>query len=304
MATPTIAITAAAKVNLYLHVTGRRDDGYHELDSLIAFAAVHDTLLLTPSPRIELVVGGPFAGALEPGDDNLVLTAARRLAEQCGTKAGARIELIKRLPVAAGIGGGSADAAAALHGLRRLWDIDLAAGDWQGLALGLGADVPICFHGRAAFVGGIGERIDPAPPLPAVAMVLVNPGVAVSTPAVFGRRAGPFTPAARFPAPAATAADLAGLLSARGNDLFAPARNLAPVIGEAVDRLDRASGCLLARMSGSGATCFGLFTDAGAAADAATSLRADRPDWWIAATQLLTATADLAAEPAGSEPGQ
>jgi len=300
MAAPTIAIAAAAKVNLYLHVTGRRDDGYHELDSLIAFAAVHDTLLLTPSPRIELVVGGPNAGALEPAGDNLVLTAARRLAERSGTKAGARIELVKRLPVAAGIGGGSADAAAALHGLRRLWDIDLADNDWQSLALGLGADVPVCFHGRAAFVGGIGERIDPAPHLPAVPMVLVNPGVAVPTPAVFARRTGPFTPAARFAATAATADELADLLAARGNDLFAPACGLAPVIGEAVERLQSAPGCLLARMSGSGATCFGLFAAADAADAAAASLRAQRPGWWAAATDLLTATADLAADPAAT----
>jgi 4-diphosphocytidyl-2-C-methyl-D-erythritol kinase len=298
MAAQTIAIAAAAKVNLYLHVTGRRDDGYHELDSLVAFAAVHDTLLLTPSPRIELVLGGPFAAALDGAGDNLVLTAARRLAEQTGTTAGARIELVKRLPVAAGIGGGSADAAAALHGLRRLWKVDLADDDWQSLALGLGADVPICFHGQAAFVGGIGERIDPAPHLPAVPMVMVNPGIAVPTPAVFARRAGPFSAAAGFAASVATAVELVDFLAARGNDLFAPACDLAPAIGEAVEHLQSAPDCLLARMSGSGATCFGLFAGAEAATAAAASLRADHPAWWVAETRLLTDTADLDADPA------
>jgi len=300
MAAPTIAIPAAAKVNLYLHVTGRRADGYHELDSLIGFAAVHDTLLISPAPRIELVLGGPFAGALESADDNLVLTAARKLADFTGTTAGARIELVKRLPVAAGLGGGSADAAAALQGLCRLWGIDLAPDDWHRLAFELGADVPICAHGKAAYVGGVGERIDPAPPLPAVAMVLVNPGVEVSTPAVFSRRAGPFAAAARFSTGAGTARDLALLLASRGNDLFAAARDMEPVIGEAVDRLAATPDCLLARMSGSGATCFGLYADSTAAAAAAAVLRAACPGWWVTATHLVAATADLVADPGAS----
>ncbi|MCP4327667.1 MAG: 4-(cytidine 5'-diphospho)-2-C-methyl-D-erythritol kinase [Alphaproteobacteria bacterium] len=293
-----LAIAAPAKINLYLHVVGQRDDGYHELDSLIAFAGIHDTISLEPAAAVELTVGGPFADALDGEGENLVLDAARSLAARCGVEAGARIHLEKRLPVASGIGGGSADAAATLKGLRQLWEVAMPEAAWAELALDLGADVPICLHGRAAYIGGIGERIDAAPNLPATAMVLINPGVAVPTPAVFKRRSGPFGRPDRLGSEAPTSIDLATALASRGNDLFDAARALEPVIGEAVDRLAAAGGCLLARMSGSGATCFGLFADRESAAAAVAVITGERPGWWIVATELLSTTEGHSAETA------
>jgi 4-diphosphocytidyl-2-C-methyl-D-erythritol kinase len=283
----TIAIAAAAKINLYLHVTGRRDDGLHELDSLIAFAAVHDTIALAPADDIELTVGGPFAGALAD-NDNLVLTAARRLAERANVQAGARIHLIKRLPVASGIGGGSADAAAALRGLIRLWGLDPGAAVLADLCIGLGADVPICFHGRTAHVGGIGELVETAPSLPETPMVLVNTGIAVSTPEVFARRSGPFSRPARLASPPSSAVDLATSLADRRNDLYAPACEVEPSIAAVVDILAASPGCLLARMSGSGATCFGLFAGLDEAHAAAANLGKTNPGWWVVETRLIS----------------
>ena len=285
----TLRVAAPAKINLYLRVTGRRSDGYHLLDSLAAFADVHDTLLLAPADGLDLAVEGPFAGELgEDAGENLVLRAARRLAEAAGVPARARITLVKRLPVASGIGGGSSDAAAALGGLSRLWRLDVAASDLADLALGLGADVPVCLAGRAAFMGGIGERLEAAGPLPAVGMVLVNPRVAIPTPEVFKRRSGPFSPlAADRPGGFRDLADLLRLLESLGNDLAEPAIGVAPVIAEALDTLGAAPGCRLARLSGSGATCFGIFDDRAAAERAAAGIRAARPGWWTVPATLV-----------------
>ena len=282
-----IASFAPAKVNLHLHVTGRRADGYHELDSLIVFAGIGDTVTVAPGTGLNLTVEGPFADAVPAGRDNLVLEAAARLAEAAGIVAGASITLDKRLPVASGIGGGSADAAAALRALAGLWDVAPDADEWDRLALGLGADVPVCLAGRAAFIGGIGERIEAAPPLPPAWLVLANPRVALSTPAVFAERRGDFSPPARFQEAPADAARLAALLAGRHNDLTAPACRLAPVVGEVLAALAATDGVLLARMSGSGATCFALFADRPAAAAAARVLGAAHPAWWVAAAPLV-----------------
>lgn len=264
---------APAKINLALHVLGRRADGYHLLDSLVAFAGVGDVLRAEPSDGLTLRLAGPFAPALAAEADNLVLRAARALAEAAGVAPGARLTLEKHLPVASGIGGGSADAAATLRVLQRLWGVALAPDRLAALALRLGADVPVCLSSRPARMGGIGERLDPAPALPECGLLLANPGVAVSTPAVFRARTGDFSaplalPAA-WPDAAAMAADLAGM----GNDLEAPAVALCPQVGELLAALRRA-GCLLARMSGSGATCFALFPTPGEAAAAAPAFAA------------------------------
>ncbi len=285
---------APAKINLYLHVVGRRDDGYHLLDSLIAFAGVHDVVKVAPADELALDVTGPFAPALPAADDNLVLRAARALRDAAGVKAGARIKLEKLLPVASGIGGGSSDAAAVLAALARLWAIDAAAVDVAALALGLGADVPVCVKGYAAFVGGIGEDIARAPALPPAWLVLVNPGTALSTTAVFKARTGGFGGAGRFDESPATAAVLAEILRTRGNDLTEAAVGLAPAVGEALAALDSSKGALLARMSGSGATCFGLFAEAGAAAAAAALIGRDHPGWWVRATPLIADVGALA----------
>ena len=281
-----VRVAAPAKVNLYLHVVERRSDGYHRLDSLVAFAGIGDTVEVRRAGEISLQLEGPFAQAVPSGADNLAMRAALALARAAEVNAGAEIRLTKRLPPASGIGGGSADAAATVRALLRLWDVRLDARTLAALALGLGADVPVCLAGRAAFVGGIGEELAPAPRLPPASIVLANPGMPVSTPEVFRRRAGPFSQPARFSETPRDAAALAALLKARGNDLEEPARAICPAIGDAIAALERQKGALIARMSGSGATCFALFAEAGSATEAAFALARTHPGWWVKAGSL------------------
>ena len=282
-----IRIEAPAKLNLYLHVTGRRADGYHALDSLVTFAALADTLEIAPAEGLDIAVAGPFAQALRPGA-NLAAQAAAALAERLGRRADLRIALTKRIPVAAGLGGGSADAAAVLRGLARLWRLgEDHAGALRETALGLGADVPVCLGSAAAYMGGIGEALSAPPQLPPCAVLLVNPGVPLPTGPVFAGRRGPFSAAGRFRGSPGDAAALAALLRTRRNDLERPARALAPEIGRVLARLAAAPGCLLARMSGSGATCFGLFDGETAAAAAAGAIARDHPAWWVHPTRLV-----------------
>lgn len=287
MADPVFEVFAPAKVNLYLHVVGKRADGYHLLDSLIAFAGIGDTVAARPADDLSLTLGGPFAPGLTAGEDNLVLRAARALRELTGTNAGAALHLTKRLPPASGIGGGSADAAATLKVLLRLWGVAPADDALMDLALRLGADVPMCLAGRAAFASGVGEVLDPAPALPACWLVLANPGVPVATPAVFKARTGAFSDPAPFTETPGDAAHLADLLRHRGNDLGGPAIAIAPPIGEVLGALETTPGCLLARMSGSGGTCFGLYATEAEAAAAAEGLRMGHEGWWAAAGPLL-----------------
>ena len=273
---------APAKINLWLHVTGRRPDGYRELDSLVAFADVGDRLSAAPAQELTLTVSGPFAAALDAGADNLVLRAARSLAAHCGIPAQAALHLHKNLPVASGIGGGSADAAAALRLCARLWRADIGNAAMARLALDLGADVPACLAGGTARMTGIGEKLappDPAPP--AAPAVLVNPGIAVSTGQVFEALAGPFGSPAED-----RGGDFAGRAAANRNDLEAPAIALVPEIADVLAALRAAPGLRLARMSGSGATCFGLFDGAAAAEAAARAIAAAHPAWWVAACSI------------------
>ena len=297
-----IRVEAPAKLNLYLHVTGRRADGYHELDSLVSFTALADTLEIAPANTLAFTVSGPFADALDAGD-NLVIGAAVALAERLGRPADVRIALHKRIPVAAGLGGGSADAAAVLRGLVRLWRLGPEhAGDIREIALGLGADVPVCLDSRAAYMAGIGEALTAPPPIPPCGVLLVNPGVPVPTGPVFAARHGPYSAADRFCDTPDDATALATLLRARRNDLEPPARAQVPEIDRVLARLAAAPGCLLARMTGSGGTCFGLFADEAAAADAAGTIVRDRPGWWVHPTHLVHKgeTADVAAARGGS----
>jgi 4-diphosphocytidyl-2-C-methyl-D-erythritol kinase len=284
-----VTIAAPAKLNLYLRVVGRRPDGYHELDSLVAFAELGDVVRAAPSNELTLTLDGPFAGALShagPPADNLVLRAARALAQLTGVRVGARLTLTKTLPVASGIGGGSADAAAALRALIVLWGIDPEPTALHALALALGADVPVCLAGSACRLQGIGERLTQLERLPSLPLLLVNPGRPLATKDVFGARIGAYSaPLETLPAaPDATA--LAALVRAGGNDLEAPARAQLPVIAEILAALRAAPGCRVAAMSGSGATCFGLFDRAESAALAEAYLRAAQPAWWAAATML------------------
>lgn len=290
MALP-LTTRARAKVNLNLRVLGRRADGYHELESLVAFAGVGDTLTLAPNEPLGLSVAGPRAAGLEADDGNLVLRAARTLEKTFpGLRAG-RFHLVKRLPVAAGIGGGSADAAAALRLLARLNGIAMANPLLHEVAAQVGADVPVCLESRARLMAGIGERLSPLLRLPPLFAVLVNPGVAVETAAVFrglglapGQRLAS-SEAAAAPAPA-SASELLATLAVSGNDLAAPARRVAPAVEAVLKHLSGLPGCRLARMSGSGATCFALFDDGRASAVAAKVLHRERPGWWVKPTRL------------------
>ncbi|GJE38464.1 4-(cytidine 5'-diphospho)-2-C-methyl-D-erythritol kinase [Methylobacterium persicinum] len=282
---------APAKVNLTLHVLGRRPaDGYHVLESLVAFAGTADRLTLRPEAALSLTVSGPTAGPAGPDDDNLVLRAARGLAERVpGLKFGA-FHLVKRLPVAAGIGGGSSDAAAALRLLARLNALAIDHPAVVAAARDTGADVPVCLDPRARMMCGAGEDVGPALGLAPLPAILINPGVPVPTAPVFkalGLGVGQTLPGAGHPAiPAGSENDevLAVLAPAR-NDLEGPAQMVAPVIGDCLAALRR-ENCRLARMSGSGATVFGLFGDRHEAVAAARRLRAAHPEWWIAPTYL------------------
>lgn len=280
------SVEAPAKINLTLHVVGKRDDGYHLLDSLVAFAGVGDTLDFAPADTLGLEVTGPTAGQIPEGE-NIVIKAARLLAGAAGMNKGAAIRLTKRLPVAAGIGGGSADAAAALKGLMRLWDVSLSPEALNTLALSIGADVPVCLAGTPMRMMGVGEVLEPAPALPPAWLLLVNPMVPLHTPPVFKARTGPFSEADPLTASPADAAALAQALAARRNDLTPPAIIIEPVVGEVLAAIAATADCLLSRMSGSGATCFGLYAGEAQARAAAARVAAAHPAWWVAPAPLL-----------------
>jgi len=267
---------APAKVNLWLNVVGRRDDGYHLLDSLVAFVDLADQVEARPDDRLSLGLDGPLAVALAEEADNLVLKAARLLADRAGVAPRAAVRLIKHIPVAAGLGGGSADAAATLRELVELWRVAMPEEELFDLAVRLGADVPMCLAGRTAFVSGIGDRLAWAPPLPECAVVLVNPGTVLPTRDVFAERHGAFSPLRPAPRPWRDLADLAAALADRGNDLAAAAISLAPPVGQVLEALGR-TGARHAAMSGSGATCFALYESHDLAQRAASTLPAA---WW------------------------
>jgi 4-diphosphocytidyl-2-C-methyl-D-erythritol kinase len=283
-----LAERAPAKLNLYLHIVGRRADGYHLLDSLVAFADIGDDVSAAPADALALSSDGSFAKDL-PADlcSNLVWRAAEALARRLGIAPKAALRITKHLPVASGIGGGSSDAAAALRALVRLWRADLDAAALAALAAGLGADVPACLGAKPAWLGGIGERIDLAPPLPQTGLVLANPGVALPTAEVYRAFRGPFSPPARFHGAPGSAEELASLLAARRNDLTDAARGIVPAIDDVLAALAASEGALLARMSGSGATCFALYRTRDAALNAAHRLAAAQPKWWVEGGSLL-----------------
>lgn len=277
-----LARLAPAKVNLSLHLRGRRPDGYHLLDSLVVFPAIGDRVEARPADGLSLEISGPFAGDVSHGADNLVLRAATALAGRHGVDRGAALHLIKALPVASGIGGGSSDAAAALELLGRLWKVAVP----DDLALSLGADVPVC---RAAPIAtrmqGIGERLSPAPPLPGFWLVLANPSLAVPTRAVFAGVRDPDPPPPPEP-PRSGFADFrafAAWLATQRNDLEAPAASLCPAIRVVIEALAEAP---VARMSGSGATCFAVLETEPEAAAIVERLRRAAPDWWVAAAPV------------------
>ncbi len=284
---------ARAKVNLTLHVRGRRADGYHDLESLVVFADCADGLTLAPAPKLALEVAGPRASECGNLDDNLVLKATRALGERMPSLTMGTFELDKHLPAAAGIGGGSADAAAALRLLARANGLDHDDSRVVEAARATGADVPVCLRSSACIMRGVGEQLSAvnAPPLPAV---LINPGVPVATKDVFaalglkpGDAFGPDQHAAPISWPfTSSAVDWVRAIASGRNDLEPAASHLQPMIGNALAALRTSNGCLLSRMSGSGATCFGLFREDLAAREAAQEIAAREPNWWVVATAL------------------
>ena len=279
---------APAKVNLALHVTGRRGDGYHLLDSVVVFLALGDRLHVAPAKGLTLAVTGP-QGPGVPVDGNLVLKAAAALAQAAGRPCpGASLTLDKHLPTAAGLGGGSSDAAAALRTLNRLWGVGLDTAELMRLGETIGADVPVCVAPTAARMTGIGERVAPLPTLPQVHLLLVNPGCSLATAAVFAGLTDPENPGLpELPGRWQGVSHLVDYLAGCRNDLAAPAIAAAPAIQEVLVALAAEPQCLLARMSGSGATCFGLFATAEDAARASARLARQHPVWWVAAAPTL-----------------
>ena len=286
--TAALTLAAAAKINLTLHITGQRDDGYHDLDSLIGFTDVSDVLTIKMADSMRLRVKGPESGGVETGDDNLVVRAARLMQNHLGVSTGLDIELEKYIPVAAGLGGGSADAAATVAGCMTLWGSSTSDSiSDHTLASDLGADVPICRYGRAARVRGIGEAITPAVNWPAAWLVLVNPRIPVSTADVFKAFDGEFTAPDETAFEGSSYTMFTAYLAERENSLTESAQAIAPVIGNVLDGIASLPGCSLARMSGSGPTCFGLFETMDAANQGRQALSQSHPNWWIKASPLV-----------------
>jgi 4-diphosphocytidyl-2-C-methyl-D-erythritol kinase len=288
MAAARLTEIARAKVNLTLRVLGRRPDGYHELESLVAFADIGDVVTLDVGAPAGVTVSGPFAHAI--AGENITERTLRRIAEVAPTLRIGAVGIEKRLPVAAGIGGGSADAAAVLRALRRADPGPASAVDWPALAATLGADVPVCLASTAQFMWGAGRETVCLPALPPLPAVLVNPGVPLATAEVFGALNATPVPVRveppPVPGPFSDVTSVCAYLRASGNDLEPPARALCPQIGQVLAALAAETGVSVARMSGSGATCFAIFETATEAEAAAGRLSARNPGWWVVATTL------------------
>jgi 4-diphosphocytidyl-2-C-methyl-D-erythritol kinase len=292
---PALMEDARAKVNLTLRVAGRRVDGYHDIESVVAFADCADRLSLTPGPKLDLQMSGPLAQACGETGDNLVLKAARLLGGRVPDLKAGQFTLEKVLPVAAGIGGGSADAAAALRLLAQLNGLALDDQRLLDVALETGADVPVCLASRACDMTGVGETLLPLS-LPIMPCVMVNPRVPVATKDVFqalGLRNGELLVGASdvlravaWPEPGASVEDWVEALAASSNDLEAPATRIEPVIGKVISALNATNGAWLARMSGSGATCFAIYENTAEAQRAAQKIMLDHPGWWVHAGVL------------------
>lgn len=286
---PTVLTEAArAKVNLTLRVLGRRADGFHELESLVAFADFGDEVILRAGEPLGVTVSGPYATAID--GQNIAARALAVLAETVPSLVLGSVHIEKRLPVAAGIGGGSADAAAVLRAVERANPGHGSAVDWPALAASLGADVPVCLRSTAQLMWGIGRETAPVPALPILPALLVNPGLPLATAPVFGGLAAPPAPARiavpGVPGPFRDLGAVAAYINARGNDLEAAAMALCPAIGAVLSALASMPGALLARMSGSGPTCFALFANSASAEAAARRIHTEEPAWWTVATTL------------------
>ena len=276
---------APAKINLYLNIIGQRVNDYHELDSLIAFAAHGDQIEVKKCDHFKLEASGPFSETLPPSNENLVIKAAKELARGTNYEGGACIKLIENLPVSSGVGGGSADAAATLKALNDLWETNLQNKDLMVMALRLGADVPVCMLSKTARMSGIGDKISKVSGVPNCGILLVNPGIPISTVNVFQLFEGDFSNQVKIPKIENSEAFF-DFLSNQKNDLQDAAIKIAPIIKEVLNILTDDPNCRLARLSGSGGTCFGLYEDEATALFTAESMFGHFPDWWIQPTRL------------------
>jgi 4-diphosphocytidyl-2-C-methyl-D-erythritol kinase len=284
-----VAVLAPAKINLFLHVGEKRRDKYHALESLVVFAEIGDRMVVSPGDNLTLKLSGPFGAQTPKGDDNLILKAARALSSAYPDHKGkAAIAVEKNLPVAAGLGGGSADAAAILRALNLFWCLDRPESELLEIAAKLGSDVPACLLSRPCWMEGRGERVRRLPALPQISAMLVNPGVMLSTAEVFGTLNARTGPGAMQPPAKSIQSlwDVVAYLEDAVNDLEAPACRLHPVIDEVLDALNEEPGCVLSQMSGSGATCFGLFDGHQFAVGAAERIAQEHPHWWVRATRI------------------
>lgn len=283
----TFTLLAPAKINLFLHITGKRDDGYHLLQSVMIFVDVGDEMQFSPHDSLFLDVEGPFAADMPPPHGNLVYRAAQLLAEEYKVPMRGRIILRKRLPVASGIAGGSSDAATALSGLAKLWGLPDEKERLRRIGAKLGADVPACIARRPVWAEGVGERVTPLQDMPALHLVLANPMVATPTPEVFRRFRARFSAPLQFSGRRKSMQEWIADLKLYRNDLTAAAVEVTPEIRGVLAALGDAPNCHFARLSGSGATCFGVFDHAHAATAAVNKLKQAHPDWWISPAGLL-----------------
>ncbi len=282
-----LCIDAPAKINLYLHITGKRTDGLHELESLIVFAETCDVISFRPSKTLSLEISGPQANQLKEQDSkNIILKAVESMSSliDSNVDVGVEIHLQKFLPIAAGIGGGSADAAATLRALKILWNVSLSDNQLMNLAYSLGSDVPVCILGTSAYLAGVGEKVTPVESIPKIPLLLVNPKIPLPTSLVFNSWKGSNSTLNPIVSFSGSVSKLVAELRDRRNDLEDPARSLVPQIDEVICEIQSQRGCELARMSGSGATCFGIFLKQEDLTIAASRIKMSHPNWWVMET--------------------
>jgi 4-diphosphocytidyl-2-C-methyl-D-erythritol kinase len=283
----TFRLLAPAKLNLFLHITGRRDDGYHTLQSLMIFVDVGDEMEFAPHDSLFIDTDGPFAGDMPEPHDNLVYKAAQLLAADYRETVRGRITISKRLPVASGIAGGSSDAATALAGLARLWGLPEERGRLEKIAQKLGADVPACLARKPVWAEGIGEKMTYLPEMPPLHFVLANPMKATPTPEVFRRFRAKFSPVIQFSGRRKTAPEWIADMKIYRNDLLDAALEVTPEIRQVLEAIAATPGCHFSRLTGSGATCFGVYDNDTAAMAAVNKIKQAYPRWWVAPAKLL-----------------
>lgn len=283
-----LTIFAPAKINLFLHVTGKTDNNYHTLDSLINFADIGDEITIEPASQFSFDIDGPYAGyfnadAQKSTDEstNLVVKAVFAMAQKFERLPDFKITLTKNLPIASGMGGGSSNAAATIWGLLEWWNIPTNTDDLPELFLKLGADVPVCYYSQPARMQGIGDLVTPVPDMPELDILLINPGKPCPTEKVFAGITPPYSEKITFPPHFKSTHALIEFLSHQRNDLTPAASNIVSEINEILPLIQKQKGCALARLSGSGATCFGIFENADTAKEAEIKIREQNPDWWI-----------------------